>query len=878
MKKRLLHLLFVLLTFFAANAQDLCVCTYNVRYKNNGDTDAGNGWNTRRTYLINLVNFQQPDLLGVQEALNAQMNDMANGLNGYAYVGVGRDNGTTGGEYSAIFYRKERMVLLDHGDFWLSDTPWKPSNGFPSKGGATTYKRICTWGKFYDKLAKRVVYHFNTHLDLDETNRQQSFYLIKQRIQEIAGDRYSSTPVIISGDYNAVQTGEAYKLFYNSGFLYDCFEKAKQKFITNGTCPGFDGGSYSTVSGQMRRIDHIFVTKNAFNINNYAVLNPCYYSTSGTATYYERAYSDHSPVFAKLAYKNSIKMSELETIPSPVNGVYQISSAEELRAFSYIVNGMGGYSQNTAAKAVLLDDIDMSGTTGWLPIGTGSKPFTGTFDGQGHSIKNISIRTSKSYSGLFGKTSGATIKNFTLSGTLSVTEGTTEHGIIGYADNTTVTDVHSSLNITASKANNETQHIGGVVGSMFNSSIVSRCSYSGKLTDAGTNTVGGIVGYADGTNNNISYCINYGTVKSNGTSTNIGGILGYVNYSGFKISFCANVGPVTGNNTNGGQIIGRQVKAMTTLPSDLYYLDGTTLTAFGSATDASSATGATAVLSDDVVRGKLTYLLNKDKSFDEMVFFQNLDEGEQTDPYPIIGGYPEHKIVSQGMLGKQKNSNDNTNYDFYVNEGGRLANLALVNYFSTPVNFTADYASYTGESTAKWGTIYLPFSVESTENMQLYELVPELTEGSVLAIVPCSTLAAYTPGLYQILGGAFELEAYNTPVAVPPTDVTVSAGNFLLTGTLDKLTVSSGYVFNNGAFRYTTDDIVMNAFEAHLTANSEQPEEITLLIVDATGIYEVQGSQLADHTNDAIYNLSGQRLNKILKGVNIINGKKYIIK
>ncbi len=70
----------------------------------------------------------------------------------------------------------------------------------------------------------------------------------------------------------------------------------------------------------------------------------------------------------------------------------------------------------------------------------------------------------------------------------------------------------------------------------------------------------------------------------------------------------------------------------------------------------------------------------------------------------------------------------------------------------------------------------------------------------------------------------------------------------------------------------------MNAFEAHLTANGEQPEEISLLIVDATGIHEVQGSQLAEQSNNAIYNLSGQRLNKILKGVNIINGKKYIIK
>ena len=271
MKRQLFHFIFVLLAIFAVQAQELTVCTYNVRYKNGDDTDAGNGWNTRRTYLINLVNFQQPDLLGVQEALPAQMTDLKNGLTDYGTIGVGRNDGANSGEYSAIFYRKERMVLIDHGDFWLSDTPYKPSKGFPSQGGGTSYYRICTWGKFYDKATGVTLFHFNTHMDLDETNRQQSFYLIKQKIQELAS---TTAPVIISGDYNAVQTGDAYKLFLNSGFLIDSFEKAKQKFMTNGTCPGFNSESYSTVSGQLRRIDHIFVTKNAFNVNSDALRKP----------------------------------------------------------------------------------------------------------------------------------------------------------------------------------------------------------------------------------------------------------------------------------------------------------------------------------------------------------------------------------------------------------------------------------------------------------------------------------------------------------------------------------------------------------------------------------------------------------------------------
>ena len=240
MKKRLLHLAFILLAVCSAYGQELYVGTYNVRYKNNDDTSAGNSWNVRRTYFMNLVNFQQPDLLGVQEALPAQMTDLRSGLTDYGSIGVGRNDGANSGEYSAIFYRKETMVLLDNGDFWLSDTPYKPSKGFPSKGGSTTYYRICSWGKFFHKPSGTVIYHFNTHMDLDETNRQQSYYLIKQKIEEIAS---KTAPVIVTGDYNAVQTEDSYKLFLNSGFLYDSYTRAKQKFVTNGTCPGFNANN-----------------------------------------------------------------------------------------------------------------------------------------------------------------------------------------------------------------------------------------------------------------------------------------------------------------------------------------------------------------------------------------------------------------------------------------------------------------------------------------------------------------------------------------------------------------------------------------------------------------------------------------------------------
>ena len=138
MKQKLFLSFVILMTYISAHAQEFSVITYNVRYSNSGDTDAGNGWATRKTYLINLVNFQQPDLFGVQEATKGQMSDLDAGLKAYGRIGVGRNDGKDNGEHSAIFYKKERMMLIDHGDFWLSDTPDSRSKGFPSKGGSTT--------------------------------------------------------------------------------------------------------------------------------------------------------------------------------------------------------------------------------------------------------------------------------------------------------------------------------------------------------------------------------------------------------------------------------------------------------------------------------------------------------------------------------------------------------------------------------------------------------------------------------------------------------------------------------------------------------------------------------------------------------------------
>ena len=111
-------------------AQGLFVGTYNVRCPNDDDVAEGNGWTRRYPILCDMINFEEPDIFGTQEAVIWQLKDMLKRLPQYNYIGVARDDGKESGEHSAIFYRKDKFKLLDSGNFWLSETPDKPGLGW----------------------------------------------------------------------------------------------------------------------------------------------------------------------------------------------------------------------------------------------------------------------------------------------------------------------------------------------------------------------------------------------------------------------------------------------------------------------------------------------------------------------------------------------------------------------------------------------------------------------------------------------------------------------------------------------------------------------------------------------------------------------------
>lgn len=191
------------------NAQEYAECekifkvmTFNIRFAN--PADAEYAWKQRRKMVANSIELHKPHLFGIQEGLHEQVLFLEETLDDYGWIGVGRDDGKKSGEYAAIFYRKNRVDVLDKGNFWLSEQPEVPG----SKSWSTAVTRMCTWGKFRDKATGQVFYHFNTHWDhRSEDARQESAHLITSKVKSIAGDEF----VILTGDMNATRDKQPYK-------------------------------------------------------------------------------------------------------------------------------------------------------------------------------------------------------------------------------------------------------------------------------------------------------------------------------------------------------------------------------------------------------------------------------------------------------------------------------------------------------------------------------------------------------------------------------------------------------------------------------------------------------------------------------------------
>jgi endonuclease/exonuclease/phosphatase family metal-dependent hydrolase len=261
------------------NAQNFVVGTYNLRYENNFDT--GNLWVDRAPVIEALIRFHDFDILGTQEGLIGMLNDLSKALPEYQRYGIGRDDGKDAGEHSAIFFKKDKFSLLKHGDFWLSQTPEKPSLGWD----ATCCNRICSWVYLQDKKSKKKFYVFNAHYDYQkDLARNESSKLILKEIKRIAGN----APVIFVGDLNGSNETQWCKAIANSGLLKDTFKEAKYPYANN---PSFQ--DFGKEIDRTDVIDHIFVTKD-FLVKRWGILSD---------TYHGKYPSDHFPVLAEVVLK-----------------------------------------------------------------------------------------------------------------------------------------------------------------------------------------------------------------------------------------------------------------------------------------------------------------------------------------------------------------------------------------------------------------------------------------------------------------------------------------------------------------------------------------------------------------------------------------------
>ena len=286
--KNIIMLIFVLLlSATTALAQPLYVGSYNIRYQNDDDARNGNGWKRRCPVVCGQLLFEHPDIFGAQEVLHGQLTDMLAQLPGYGYIGVGRDDGATKGEYAPIFYDKQKLRLLDGGHFWLSETPDKPALGWDA-----ACVRICTWGKFRDLVNKRTFFFFNLHMDhVGVVARREGARLVVERIRNMANGK----PVILTGDFNVDQTDEIYGIFTRSGLLNDSYAHARMKFAENGTF-----NAYHQERLTQSRIDHVFVSP-SFTVERYGILTNTYWVQQADSIE-RRLPSDHYPVFVHLAY------------------------------------------------------------------------------------------------------------------------------------------------------------------------------------------------------------------------------------------------------------------------------------------------------------------------------------------------------------------------------------------------------------------------------------------------------------------------------------------------------------------------------------------------------------------------------------------------
>ena len=264
--------------------EPLTVMSFNIRYGTANDGD--DHWTRRREFLFDVVRDANADLVGLQEALDAQIQELLQALPQYGVVGVGRDDGRTRGEYAAILYRRDRFRVSDAGTFWFSDTP----EVVASRSWGNTITRICTWARFVDRDG-RAFWHYNLHLDhQSQPSRERSASLLAERVST---RRSTNEPAILTGDFNAGETNPAVTRLTTSqpGVAAPFVDTFRVRHPNESTVGTFTGFKFGQTSGD--KIDYVLVQPGT------EVIDATIIRTSRN----DRYPSDHFPVVAKVVLR-----------------------------------------------------------------------------------------------------------------------------------------------------------------------------------------------------------------------------------------------------------------------------------------------------------------------------------------------------------------------------------------------------------------------------------------------------------------------------------------------------------------------------------------------------------------------------------------------
>ncbi len=251
---------------------ELKVMSYNIRMGT--ANDGTNSWSLRFMATKEMLDDQKPDVFGVQEAFDFQVNFIEE-MCGYESVGVGREDGKKDGEHMSIFWNKKTVKLLKWGTFWLSETPEKPSMGWDAQ-----CKRTATWALMQCKKTGKKFYFVNTHLDHRGAEAQKNgLKLVVDRIDDINPKGY---PMVLTGDFNIKPDNAA---LVELDARMQSARKVAEKTDNQGTFNGW--GKRSDV------IDYIYISG----------FSACPEFQVVTKKYNDRKFvSDHYPIVARLIF------------------------------------------------------------------------------------------------------------------------------------------------------------------------------------------------------------------------------------------------------------------------------------------------------------------------------------------------------------------------------------------------------------------------------------------------------------------------------------------------------------------------------------------------------------------------------------------------